>query len=70
MNNVKRERKVKIYTKHIYSSGKSVVVPEIRLCGKWLTELGFVSGSQIAILCNQNEIHIKVVVKIDEQATQ
>ena len=63
MSKVKKERIIKIYSKHIYNSGKSIVVPEIRLCGNWLTELGFDKGSQIIILCSQGEIHIKLLSK-------
>lgn len=70
MSNVESERIVKVYTKHIYSSGRSIIVPEIRLCGKWLAKLGFVRGSQIVIICNQHEIHIKLAPKIDEQSNQ
>lgn len=66
MSKVKKERRIKIYTKHVYSSGKYIVVPEIRLCGNWLTELGFDKGSQVIILCSQGEIHIKLLPKNNE----
>jgi len=42
-------RKLKIHTKHQNRSWKNIIVPEIRLEGKWLAELGFVAGEHIRI---------------------
>ena len=42
-------RKLKVHTKHQNRTWKNVTVPEIRLEGKWLAELGFVAGEHIQI---------------------
>ena len=42
-------RKLKIHTKHQKRSWKDITVPEIRLEGKWLAELGFEEGEHVQI---------------------
>lgn len=42
-------RKLKVHTKHQNRSWKNITVPEIRLEGKWLAELGFVAGEHVRI---------------------
>ena len=44
-----RFRKLKIHTKHQKRSWIDITVPEIRLEGKWLAELGFEEGEHIRI---------------------
>jgi len=41
--------------------GRFVLVPLIRLQGKWLEGLGFCSGSKIQVLEQENKIIIEVV---------
>lgn len=52
---VSKSRKLKIYSK--YQSrrwGGGVSIPEIRLEGKWLDELGFKKGQTVIIEQEQN----------------
>lgn len=35
--------------------------PEIRLAGKWLADLGFVSGQQVSIACSEGKIEISTI---------
>jgi len=42
-------RKLKVHTKHQNRTWKNVTVPEIRLEGKWLAELGFFAGEHVRI---------------------
>lgn len=44
------ERQLKVYPKFFQrATGGSVILPEIRLCGKWLQETGFNCGQTITI---------------------
>jgi len=56
----KEKRQLKIYPKHISRSGADVVVSEIRLCGKWLEDLGFTYGKYVELGCEENKIIITV----------
>lgn len=54
-----KARKLKIYAK--YQSrrwGGGVSIPEIRLEGKWLDELGFKKGQTVIIEQEQNKLTI------------
>jgi toxic protein SymE len=54
-----KSRKLKIYAK--YQSrrwGGGVSIPEIRLEGKWLDELGFKKGQTVIIEQEQNKLTI------------
>ena len=55
---IKYKRQLKIYTKHIPRLRKTIVVPEIRLSGKWLIQFGFTHGRSISVTCKENEIII------------
>jgi hypothetical protein len=50
-----RNKKLKVYQPYD-SNNKSI--PEIRLKGHWLNELGFLIGNAITIECFENEITI------------
>lgn len=54
-------RKLKIYPKYrpLSSGYSSRVVPELRLCGVWLEQLGFKVGEQVRITVKEHEIVIK-----------
>lgn len=58
--NSKNTRKLKVYPKYQLGSSKTNVVPEIRLCGKWLHDIGFQSGSSIVIEVEYKKITIKL----------
>ncbi len=51
-------RKLKIHSKHQNRTWKNVTVPEIRLEGKWLAELGFVAGEHVRIQQLKNKLVI------------
>jgi toxic protein SymE len=53
------QRQLKVYQKYIPRSHYShVVFPEIRLCGKWLKDIGFDSGRIINIKQQKNKLTI------------
>ena len=56
---MRRLRKLKIYQKQQAREwSKNVIVPEIRLEGKWLKELGFEIGKRIEIKQQKNKLTI------------
>lgn len=63
-----RFRKLKIYQKHQTRDwSRYVVVPEIRLEGKWLRELGFEIGKEIEIKQQKNKLTITLTDKKNEK---
>lgn len=55
------KRRLKIQPKHIARSyNRYVVFPEIRLCGKWLQEIGFTHGKFVTVQHEENKIIITV----------
>ncbi|QMU63496.1 MAG: type I addiction module toxin, SymE family [Flavobacteriaceae bacterium] len=59
-----RFRKLKIYQKYQSREwSKYAVVPEIRLEGKWLRELGFEIGKEIEIDQQKNKLTITLTDK-------
>lgn len=55
---------LKIYTKYFKRFGYYILLPEIRLSGKWLQNLGFLTGQKISITQEQNRILIRNSTKI------
>ncbi|WP_336716851.1 SymE family type I addiction module toxin [Chryseobacterium mucoviscidosis] len=55
-------RKLKIYSRFQKSSNQLIIVPEIRLRGKWLDELGFGEGKMVNIQQKKN----KIIITVDE----
>ncbi|MCQ4141174.1 type I toxin-antitoxin system SymE family toxin [Chryseobacterium sp. EO14] len=55
-------RKLKIYSRFQKSSYKLIIVPEIRLRGKWLDEIGFGEGKMVNIQQKKN----KIIITVDE----
>ena len=54
-------RILKIYSKFRYLRwGNNYTVPEIRLEGKWLEELGFKEGKQVKVLIKNNSLTLTV----------
>lgn len=51
-------RNLKIHSKHRPRRWDNTSVPEIRLEGKWLAELGFKEGKQVKIEQIQNKLII------------
>lgn len=63
------KRQLKVHQKYISRSyHRYVVFPEIRLCGKWLQEIGFDCGQFVTVLHEKNIIIITVgnETEIDE----
>ena len=55
------KRQLKVYEKYISRSyHRYVVFPEIRLCGKWLQDMGFSGGQSITVRHKKNKIIITV----------
>jgi len=63
---MKQIRKLKIYQKFQSRERKNITVPEIRLEGKWLEELGFEIGKGIEIKQQQNKLTITLTKKKNE----
>jgi len=67
MTTLKRLRKLKIHRKFQARTWRDVVVPEIRLEGKWLEELGFNVGEEVQIEMKRNKLIITPVRKQNEE---
>jgi toxic protein SymE len=60
-------RQLKIHRKSFArSTRKNVVFPEIRLCGKWLKDIGFECGGFVTVRHEKNIIIITVNKEIEE----
>lgn len=57
-----RFRKLKIHTKNQKRSWRDVTVTEIRLEGKWLSELGFEAGKHVQVKQQKGKLVITVNV--------
>lgn len=62
-----RFRKLKIYQKFQPRERKNITVPEIRLEGKWLKELGFEIGKEIEIKQQKNKLTITLADQKNEK---
>lgn len=58
----RQERRLKVYPKYFerVNSWRPVIFPEIRLCGKWLQEMGFQYGQTIKVQQEMNKITITI----------
>ncbi|WP_294197666.1 SymE family type I addiction module toxin [uncultured Chryseobacterium sp.] len=56
----KKDRHLKVYGKYTGNSNpwRPNILPEIRLCGKWLQEIGFEQGNTIKVQQRKNKITI------------
>lgn len=53
------ERRLKVYGKYLPRAWYGyALMPEIRLCGKWLREAGFECGDEVTVKCLGNKIEI------------
>lgn len=59
---MKKTRKLKIQSKFRERTYDRVLIPEIRLEGKWLENLGFTTGNEVIIHQQKN----KLVITIDK----
>lgn len=63
-------RKLKIYRKFRYRRwGNNYTVPEIRLEGQWLKQLGFKQGNEVLIEQKNNKLVITVLPEKEEEHT-
>lgn len=53
-------RKLKIHSKFRTRTWDNTTIPEIRLEGKWLDELGFKQGQTVIIEQEQNKLTIRL----------
>lgn len=67
MGAFKKERKMKVYEAITVSRGKwwnstkYTTVPQIRLQGLWLEQLGFEPGTTIKVECEQGKIVVRKI---------
>lgn len=61
------KRKLRIQSKYRERTFDSTTVPEIRLVGKWLDELGFKEGKQVVIDQKKNKLTIKLLAEKREK---
>ena len=55
------KRQLKVYYKAFARSySRIVLLPEIRLCGKWLRDIDFDSGKKVTVEHSENKIIITV----------
>jgi toxic protein SymE len=60
-NNFKlNERKLTVNGRYFERSFRGVILPEIRLCGKWLENSGFTCGKVVTVKHQQNCIIISL----------
>ena len=53
------QRQLKIYQKYQRRENTpAVFLPEIRLCGKWLQDLGFACGEEVTVKYFKNKLEI------------
>jgi len=64
------QRQAKIHQKYIRRADyRAVVFPEIRLCGKWLHEMGFECGKEVTVKVFKNKLEISLnPVSVSEPA--
>lgn len=62
MENEKKDqiRTLKVYSRFIIPTfGRAIILPEIRLTGKWLEKWGIKSGEQIKVIKTECGIYIR-----------
>lgn len=59
------KRRLKVYEKYLSRSQKRfVILPEIRLCGKWLQDIGFSCGQSVIV----HHVKNKIVITLKEES--
>ena len=55
------ERHLTVYSKYVPRAWRQyVVMPEIRLCGKWLLDAGFECGDEVTVRLVEGKLEISV----------
>ncbi len=64
-SHLNKERQLKVYPKYFerVNSWCPIIFPEIRLCGKWLQDIGFEHGQTIKVQQEKNKITITIAKK-------
>lgn len=64
----KKKRRAKVYEvsvprkrEGIYSMNSYKTVPQIKLTGQWLEEIGFTPGSEMSIECSKGKLIITII---------
>ena len=57
---MKSSRRLKIHTKHRTRTWDSTTVPQIKLEGRWLEQLGFKEGQEVDVEQSPDRITIRV----------
>ena len=58
----KNSRKLKIHAKHKSTFNREHnTVPEIKLCGRWLSDWGFHQGQSVLITCEEDRLVITLI---------
>ena len=53
------DRHLTVYSKHVPRAWHQyMIMPEIRLCGKWLLDAGFKCGDEVTVRCFGNKLEI------------
>ncbi|WP_426294770.1 SymE family type I addiction module toxin [Dyadobacter endophyticus] len=52
------KRTLTVYRKYLPRAYKYAIMPEIRLCGRWLQEAGFECGDEVTVKCLGNKLEI------------
>ncbi|MCE7060658.1 SymE family type I addiction module toxin [Dyadobacter sp. CY343] len=53
------ERHLTVYSKYLPRAwDEYVIMPEIRLCGKWLLDAGFACGDEVTVRCFGDKLEI------------
>jgi toxic protein SymE len=60
-------KKIKIQPKHRKRTYDEIWIPEIKMEGKWLRELGFEIGDQIEIKQQKNKLTITLIDKKEKK---
>ncbi|MBA2612935.1 MAG: type I addiction module toxin, SymE family [Bacteroidetes bacterium] len=58
------KRSLKVYSKYFTRFQGFFIAPEIRLCGKWLQNLGFNCSDNVKVITEKNRIVIRNSKKI------
>ena len=56
--NTNNQRRLKVYGRSVNRGRKLKTVPEIRLMGNWLTQMGYVPGQTISVVLQDQSLTI------------
>lgn len=62
-------RKLKIHSKFRRRTWDNILVPEIRLEGHWLKELGFEEGKTVQVIMQEKKLTLVILEQDSDQST-